>query len=160
MTDKKQIHFEDVAVGDAVPQLTVGPLTTTHLMRWSAAMENWHKIHYDLPFTREHEKLPNLLVNGSFKQQFIVTLLKDWCAPDGWLWKVTFQFRAMNQVNETLRAWAKVTEKRAAGDYGLIDLELGLLNEEDKESTPGSATVALPFRGGKAVPYPFVPPKE
>ncbi|MEQ8195006.1 MAG: hypothetical protein RIB59_11010 [Rhodospirillales bacterium] len=160
MADRKQVHFEDVTVGDAVPQLTVGPLTTTHLMRWSAAMENWHKIHYDLPFTQEHEKLPNLLVNGSFKQQFIVTLLKDWCAPHGWLWKVKFQFRAMNQVNETLRAWATVSGKREAGDYGLIDLELGLLNDEDKESTPGSATVALPFTGGKPVPYPFVPPKE
>ncbi|MBI2224921.1 MAG: hypothetical protein HYU44_08200, partial [Betaproteobacteria bacterium] len=26
------------------------------------------------------------------------------------------------------------------------------------ESTPGKATVAVPYRGGKPVPYPFVPP--
>ena len=31
----------------ACTSLRKGPLTTVHLMRWSAAMENWHKIHYD-----------------------------------------------------------------------------------------------------------------
>jgi hydroxyacyl-ACP dehydratase HTD2-like protein with hotdog domain len=160
MPNDTQIYFENISVGDKLTPFTVGPLTTTHLMRWSAAMENWHKIHYDLPFTKKHENLPNLLVNGSFKQQFMVKLLKDWCAPHGWLWKIKFQFRAMNQVNETLRAWATVTDTRKTDDFGLVDLEIGLLNNEDKESTPGTATVALPYKDGKPVPYPFIPPKE
>ena len=47
--------------------------------------------------------------------------------------------------------------KRLA-DYGLVELELGIVNDEGKETTPGTATVALPYRGGKPVPYPFVPP--
>ncbi len=150
--------FEDVAVGDELPRLAKGPLTTTHLMRWSAAMENWHKIHYDRPFAVEHDKLPGLLINGSFKQQFIVQLLKDWAGPAGWVWKTSFQFRAMNIVGETLEMWARVTAKRNAPDFGLIDLDLGIVNEAGKESTPGKATVALPYRGGKPVPYPFVAP--
>ena len=66
----------------------------------------------------------------------------------------------MNQVNETLRAWATVTDTRKTDDFGLVDLEIGLLNNEDKESTPGTATVALPYKDGKPVPYPFIPPKE
>ena len=69
--------FEDVSVDQEIGPLFKGPLTTAHLMRWSAAMENWHKIHYDLPFATGHDKLPNLLINGSLKQQFIVQLLKD-----------------------------------------------------------------------------------
>jgi hypothetical protein len=51
-----------------------------------------------------------------------------------------------------------VKDKRRAPDFGLIDLELGIVNEEGKESTPGAGVVALPYRGGKPVPYPFVPP--
>ena len=43
---------------------------------------------------------------------------------------------------------------------GLVDLELGILNNVRKESTPGTATVALPYRGGAPVPYPFVPPQR
>lgn len=153
-----QVYFDDVAIGSAIPPLAKGPLTTAHAMRWSAAMENWHKIHYDRPFTIEHEKLPGLLLAGSLKQQFVVQVLKDWVAPHGWVWKVQFQFRAMSLVGETLTAWARVTSKRATPRYGLVDLDIGIVNAAGVESTPGNATVALPFRGGAPVPYPFEPP--
>ena len=152
-------YYEDFEVGTSLPVLTKGPLTTAHLVRWSAAMENWHKIHYDRPFAMEHDKLPGLLVNGSLKQQYIVQLLKDWVGPGGWMWKVGFQFRAMNLAGETLSIWAKVTAKREGPGYGLADLELGITNDAGKESTPGSATIAVPHRGGEPVPYPFVPPQ-
>jgi acyl dehydratase len=152
--------YEDVAVGSELPRLAKGPLTSAHLMRWSAAMENWHKIHYDKQFAIEHDKLPGLLANGSLKQQFMLQLLKDWVGPGGWVWKVSFQFRAMNLVEETLSVWGRVTAKRDGPGYGLVDLELGIVNEENKESTPGKATVALPYRGGAPVPYPFVPPQS
>ena len=36
----KTPYFEDVAVGLELPGLEKGPLTTAHLMRWSAAMTN------------------------------------------------------------------------------------------------------------------------
>jgi len=154
--------FEDVSVDQEIGPLFKGPLTTAHLMRWSAAMENWHKIHYDLPFATGHDKLPNLLINGSLKQQFIVQLLKDWAGPTGWLWKVRFQFRAMNVVGERLSVWGKVVGTRRVdtpqGAYGLVEIELGIRNEEGIESTPGAATVALPLRGGSPLPYPFVAP--
>lgn len=154
----KELFFEDVMVGEEIPGLEKGPMTTAHLMRWSAAMENWHKIHYDKPFAIEHDKLPDLLINGSLKQQFVMQLLADWAGPGGWVWKVGFQFRAMNLVGETLRIWGRVVSKRETLDYGLIDIELGILNDADKESTPGTATVVLPYRNGAALPYPFVPP--
>ena len=158
LSTEQAVFFEDVEVGAELPKLLKGPLTTAHLMRWSAAMENWHKIHYDKPFAIEHDKLPGLLINGSFKQQFIVQLLKDWAGPNGWVWKVSFQFRAMNIVGETLWTWARVTAKRNAPDFGLVELDLGIVNEDGKESTPGKATVALPYRNGKPVPYPFIAP--
>jgi acyl dehydratase len=154
----KTLFFEEVEIGSSIPDLPKGPLTTAHLMRWSAAMENWHKIHYDKPFAMEHDKLPGLLINGSLKQQFVIQILKDWAGPGGWVWKASFQFRAMNLVGEEIRVWGKVKDKRRAPDFGLIDLELGIVNEEGKESTPGAGVVALPYRGGKPVPYPFVPP--
>lgn len=158
MTQAAQLFFEDVEPGQAVPGLEKGPLTTAHLMRWSAAMENWHKIHYDKPFAIEHDKLPGLLINGSLKQQFLMQLLKDWVGPGGWVWKVSFQFRAMNVVGEKLQMWGRVLDKQDGSDYGLVTLELGIVNDNGTESTPGKATVALPYRNGKPVPYPFVAP--
>lgn len=157
---KPQLYFEDVAEGFEPARLRKGPLTTVHLMRWSAAMENWHKIHYDQPFTVEHDKLPGLLVNGSFKQQFILQYLKDFAGLEGWCWKAKFQFRAMDVVGTTLDVWAKVVRKIPLEGYGLVEMELGLKNPEGRESTPGKALVALPYRNGPKIPYPFVPPAQ
>lgn len=155
----KQLYFEDVSVGMDIPSLTKGPMTTAHIMRWSATMENWHKIHYDQPFAVNHDKLPGVLLNGSYKQQWLAQLLKDWVGINGWVWKMNYQFRAMNLVGEKLTIWGKVTGVRRAPDFGLVDLDIGIVNDQGKESTPGKATVAVPYRGGKPVPYPFVPPK-
>ncbi len=150
--------FEDVTAGAEVCTRAYGPFTTAHLMRWSAAMENWHKIHYDLPFATGHDKLPGLLINGSLKQQLIAQALKDWVGPAGWVWKIRFQFRAMNLVGERLELWARAVSAERGPAFGLVELELGLRNEAGLESTPGSATVALPYRDGAPVPYPFEPP--
>jgi acyl dehydratase len=155
---EQQVVFEDIAPGHEIGPLVKGPLATMHLMRWSAAMENWHRIHYDRTFAQEHDKLPDILINGSLKQQFILQLLKDWAGRNGWVWKVGFQFRTMNVVNETLTVWARVKDKRDVGPYGLVELELGIRNAAAVDSTPGTATVALPHRNGPPVPYPFRAP--
>jgi acyl dehydratase len=160
MAGNAQKFFDDVAVGDELPRLEKAPLTTMHLMRWSAAIENWHRIHYDERFAIEHDKLPGLLVNGSLKQNFILQALKDWAGLEGWVWKVSFRFRQMDVAGTSLWVWARVTDKQRTGeDYGLVTLELGIVNADGRESTPGNAVVALPVRGGR-VPYPFNPPPE
>ncbi len=159
-SERVALAFEDVAAGQEVGAMHKGPFTTAHLMRWSAAMENWHKIHYDLPFATDHDKLPGLLINGSLKQQLIAQLLKDWAGPTGWVWKIRFQFRAMNLAGERLTLWTQITDTTRKASFGLVDLDLGIRNEAGVESTPGSATVALPFRDGPPLPYPFIPPVE
>jgi hypothetical protein len=61
-------------------------------------------------------------------------------------------------VGQTLRIWARITGRRRLEHYGIVELELGILDDGGRESTPGTASVALPLRAGDAVPYPFVPP--
>ena len=158
MADAPQTFIDDVTAGAEIPVLVKGPLTPPILMRWSAAIENWHRIHYDRDFAVQHDKLPDLAINGTLKQQLVVQALRRWAGPAGWLCKASFQFRALNVVGETLRIWARVTGKRELADYGLADLEIGIRNDAGKELTPGTAVVALPYRSrGAGVPYPFVP---
>ena len=64
----------------------------------------------------------------------------------------------MNLVGERLAIWARIKDVERTASYGLVELELGIRNEAGVESTPGSATIALPFRNGPRLPYPFVPP--
>ena len=151
------LHFEDVATGQDIPPVVKGPMTTSHIMRWSAAMENWHKIHYDWRYATEHDKLPDVMVNGSWKQHVLIQVLTDWVGESGWTWKLSFQFRSMNIPGDVITAWGRITGTERRRRYGLAHLDIGLRNQQGMESTPGKATVVLPYRGGPAVPYPFDP---
>jgi acyl dehydratase len=137
--------WDSVAIGDELEPLSCGPLTPLHLMRFSAAIENWHRIHYDERFATEHDGLPGLLVSGSFKQHVVAQMLRRWAGSGGWLVSVSLQFRRMNQVGETLTIWGTVTELAQRDGRGLVSCEIGVCNEHGVESSPGSARVALPL---------------
>ena len=50
-----QRYFDDVKVGDELTPVEKGPISPAHVMRWSASSENWHRIHYDYPFSTGHD---------------------------------------------------------------------------------------------------------
>lgn len=132
-------------------------MTTVHLMRWSAAMENFHRIHYDPAFAVGHEGLPALILAGSWKQHFLARMMCDWLAPTGWLAKISFQFRQVDVVGSTLTAWGRVTDTYEHEGLGVILCEIGIRNQEGQESSPGIATGVLPLGEDEQhhVPYPF-----
>ena len=122
----------NIEIGQEIEPLTRGPLLPPHLMRWSASIENWHRIHYDRPYAVTHDGLPDLLVNGSWKQHFVMQLLRRWAGTSGWVWTVDFQFRGMNLVGETLTAWARVRDLRTLGQLGVVETVAGTLNQTGK----------------------------
>ncbi len=151
----EQVYFDDVKVGQAIPELRKGPMTSAHIMRWSASMENWHRIHFDKEYAVQHDKLPDIMVNGSWKQHVLMQLLKDWAGLKGWACKVAFQYRGMDIPGDIITAWGKVTKTEERNGLGYVELEIGLRNSRGVESTTGTGVVVLPKRGGKVVPYPF-----
>ena len=159
LRNKTQTYYEDVNVGDELPKYIYSP-TPTHLFRWSAAIENYHRIHYDLDFGMNHDKNPSILVHGSWKQSVVPQYLKDFTLPKGWPWKAAFEHRAMLVPRETLIVWAVVTNKYEKGGMGFIEMDLGMKTQDGVESMPGSATVVLPLKDGADIPYPFVPPTD
>ncbi len=147
--------YEDVTVGEVIPPLVHGPLSPMHLMRWSAATENWHRIHYDWRFATEHDGLPDVLVNGSLKQHFLIQLMRGWLGYDGWLWWLSYRFASMDRAWDTLTVTGTVTDKREYEGFGVVRCELAVTNSRGEVSTTGAARGALPYRDGPAVPYPF-----
>ena len=158
LRNKTQTYYEDVNVGDELPKYIYAP-TPTHLFRWSAAIENFHRIHYDLDFGLNHDKNPSILIHGSWKQSVVPQFLKDFTLPKGWPWKAAFEHRAMLVPGDTLIVWATVTNKYEKEGMGFIEMDLGMKTQDGVESMPGSATVVLPLKGGADIPYPFVAPK-
>ncbi len=159
LRNKQQIYYDDVHEGLELPKYIYKP-TSTHLFRWSAAIENFHRIHYDLDYAINHEKNPSILVQGSWKQSVVPQYLKDWTLPNGWPWKARFEHRAMIVPGDIVVMWGRVTRKYEKAGMGFVELEIGMKTHDGVESMPGDATVVLPIRGGRQIPYPFVPPAE
>jgi len=151
------MHYETVTVGMEVPVLTRGPINTGHIMRWSAAIENWHPLHYDRRHAVDVDGLPDVLINGSWKQQILLQMLSEWLAGEGWLFRFGLRYRRMNIPGDTITAWGKITDRAVRNGFGVVDLSIGLRDQNGVENTEGEATVVLPLRDGPAVPYPFDP---
>lgn len=154
------VRFEDIEIGTPMSRLTKGPMSPAHIVRWSAAMENWHRIHYDHPFATQHDKLPDILINGSWKQHVLVQLMKDGLGTDGWLWKINFRYKAMDKVWDTLHGVAEPTEKRIIDGLGFVRCNVQLINQRDEATTVGTAIGVLPLKDGRPVPAPFSPKPE
>ncbi len=150
------LTWTDAVVGKRAGALDKGVMTTAHIMRWSAAVENFHRIHYDQKFATEHDKLPGLLVNGSWKQHVLVQLAKDTLGIAGWLWKIRFRYKKMDLAGDAIRGHCDVVSKQEIDGYGFVVLKLMLTDQNDAVSTAGYAIGVLPLPGGAAVPYPFV----
>jgi len=148
-------RWNELAPGTRAHTIDKGRITTAHIMRWSAAVENWHRIHYDYRFATEHDKLPDVLINGSWKQHVLVQLVKDALGPEGWVWKIRFRYKKMDVAGDSIRASAEVVEKQEIDGLGFVTLRVVLTNQNGEVSTAGFAIGVLPLPGGPKVPYPF-----
>ncbi len=142
-----QRRFNDVSVGDDLPPVVKGPMTTTHLVRWAAANGNYARIHWDLPFAQLYQGLPNVVVNGSLKNQYLGQLLLDFAGEEGWFKRFYVEHRGMDFPGDTLTASGVVTAKREVDGYGYVDCAVALQNDRGHETASGTATVILPKRG-------------
>ena len=146
-SDRQQLHYEDVSVGDSLEPVVKGPLTTTHLVRWAAANGNYARIHWDLPFAQLRQGLANVVVNGSLKNQYLGQLLTDFAGDEGWFKRFYVQHRGMDYPGDVLTAAGTISGKREQDGFGYVDCNIALSNSRGEQTAMGQATVVLPKRG-------------
>lgn len=136
------LNLNDLSVGRVLPDFAIGRISTSHIMRWSAASENWHRIHYDQRFATEHDGLPDVVINGSFKQHLLINML-DVLFGDGALVDLSVEFRDVDVAGDDLIAFATVSGVENGSDGRRITLDVGIRNARGKTGTRGSATILL-----------------
>jgi hydroxyacyl-ACP dehydratase HTD2-like protein with hotdog domain len=141
-----QIFYEDVQTGDPLPTLTV-TVDERQLFFFSAATYNGHRIHYDKDWARNVEDYDNVIVQGPLQAALLARAITDWIGARGRLVEYAVQNRAIAFAGEELTFGGVVTGKRLADNTGLVDLDIAG-RRDDTMLMPGTATVALPLRGG------------
>ncbi|MEO6625013.1 MAG: MaoC family dehydratase N-terminal domain-containing protein [Burkholderiaceae bacterium] len=130
--------------GMSLPSLRKGPLTSTHIVRWLAAQQNWDKIHHDHGFCRDVAGLPGPIVNGALKQHFIVQLLSESFGEGAWVWRIDYRFFSADAVGSTLVVRGKVAGISTLEAVVLIDVDVEILDAATGiVSTSGHAVVLL-----------------
>ena len=146
-TANQQRYFEDVEVGTILPQVVKGPMTTSHLVRWAAANGNYARIHWDLPFAQLHQGLPNVVVNGSLKNQYLGQLLINFAGDEGWFRRFYVEHRGMDFPGDTITASGTVISKQESDSCGHVTCKVALCNNRGEETASGEGTIILPKRG-------------
>ena len=142
-----QLYWEDVQDGQVVPPYSqkVGYM---ELNRFAGANNELVPIHMDPDYAKNVAKLPDVIIMGNLKLAYIANALTSWAGDDGWIRKIAIEYRKMDTVNTTIAAKGKVTRKYQEDGKHLVALEVWVENEQGEVTTPGSAVVALPSRGG------------
>lgn len=145
----RQLYYEDVEVGQAIPELVV-TVDPVQMFYFSAATYNGHRIHYDRKWATEVEGYPDIVVQGPLQAALLARAVTDWIGGAGRLVRYAVQNRGSAFAGDELRFSGTVTGKRVEGGRGLVDLELRGAKADGQLLMPGTATVALPMRGEAA----------
>jgi acyl dehydratase len=140
-----QVYFEDINVGDAIPELKKN-CSTQQLVLWAAGSGDFYQIHYDKDFAQA-TGLKGLIVHGALKNAFLGQLLHEWAGEKGQLLKFGCSYRGMDEPNQDIFCRGVVTAKRDENGKHLVDLDVWTEKPDGKKTSPGTATVALPSRG-------------
>ena len=151
-----QRYFENTVIGMELPPVVKGPLTTTHLVRWAAANGNYARIHWDLPFAQLRQGLPNVVANGSLKNQYLGQLLVNFAGDDGWFKEFHVEHRGMDYPGDVITAFGTVTGKEERDGFGYVECQVGLRNSRGEQTASGKAKVVLP-KNGQRLPLVWEP---
>jgi hydroxyacyl-ACP dehydratase HTD2-like protein with hotdog domain len=123
--------------GTEVP-LVVRTPTAVDLFMFSASAWLLHRIHYDLPFTTEHDGHPGLLIHGPLQGVYMTQSVERWLGPAVRLRSVTYRHLAPAYLGDSLECGGKVTASDPS--EAVIDFDLWIRKGDGTVTTSGSAT--------------------
>ena len=118
-----------------------------HWNRYAAVNDEFIPIHMDAGAARAAGQ-PDVFGMGNLRLAYLHNVLHDWLAGAGGIVELSCQFRGLNFKGDRLTAFGRVTGKREEDGARFVDLDIGVVNQDATETTPGSASVLL-FEGAK-----------
>jgi acyl dehydratase len=128
--------------GDSVTELTF-PISMRTLMIDVAGTRDLYPIHHDREFAKSNGAR-DIFVNTMFYEGLFGRIATDWAGPEAFLRKLRFSMKGPNCLGDTMTASGTVTRKYEEGGQKLVDLEIHLDNQIEKDATIANLTVELP----------------
>jgi len=128
--------MNEVTPGAEVPAVRFEP-SAVDLFMFSASAWLLHRIHYDLPFTTDHDGHPGLLIHGPLQGVYLVRTAEAWLGSTARLDSIAYRHLAPAHLGDVLLSGGTVTR---VDDRG-VELELHVEKEDGTVTTTGKATM-------------------
>lgn len=173
---REPLCFEDVSIGEAIPQIVRGPYTATtavafeqawgglfikahgywfdYLSRHPAAgvpnvyniPEPPEAVHWDTPLARS-VGVPEAYDYGPERIAWLATMLTNWIGDDGFLSELYCEVRRFNLIGDLTYCRGRVVSKDVRdGRSGAVKLDIEAVDQRGDTTANGWAIVILPCR--------------
>ena len=135
-------RWDDVHEGDQLAPLSF-PVTMRALMIDVAGTRDLYPIHHDRDFAKA-SGARDIFVNTMFYEGLFGRLATDWAGPEAFLRKLRFSMNGPNCLGDTITSRGCVVAKREEAGTKLLDPEIHLDNEGERDATVAHLTIELP----------------
>jgi acyl dehydratase len=139
-----QVYFDDVTVGQSIPELKKHP-TTRQLVQWAGAAEEFYELHYDKDFAIS-KGFPGVIVHGQLMASFLGQLMTDWAGDEGALRKFKVNYQAIVFPGTDLVCRGTVKNKETLNGENLVTCEIWVERNPGEKVLVGEAVVNLPAK--------------
>nr|WP_294974846.1 MaoC/PaaZ C-terminal domain-containing protein [uncultured Pseudomonas sp.] len=136
-------NLDDLAVGDAIPTLTLPAITRTTLALFAGASGDHNPIHIDSDFARA-AGLPDVIGHGMLSMAWLGMLLTEW-VPQSWIRKLDVRFIGICGIGTAVTCSGVIARIDPDGVY----LALKAVDQTGEEKLVGEALIAIPQAHGK-----------
>ena len=134
-------HFNSVEVGDALPALTMPPITRQTLAVYCGASGDHNPVHVDLDFARA-AGLGDVLAHGMLIMAYMSRCLTAWIPPEA-LRSFDTRFMAITRIGDQITCEGQVVEKLAVDGESRVRVVISARDQRGEIKTQGEAMVAL-----------------
>ena len=137
MTTRTTLAYDDVRVGDQLPELSI-PLTRTLIVATAIASRDYQDVHHD-PGLAHDRGSKDIFMNILSTNGFVGRFITDWAGPDAVLERVKIRLGAPNYPGDTMVMTGTVTARQD----GVVEVAVKGANSLG-DHVSGTVRLALP----------------
>ncbi len=139
---RKTLYFDDVNIGDAIPELIKKPVTHLQLVRYAGASGDFNPLHTD-PKIGEMIGTGGIIAHGMLIMGFVGQMLSDYVGPVA-LRKFGVRFKGMTHLGDVITCTGTITEKYETDREACIAGKVQAVDQNGEVKVSGTFVAALP----------------
>jgi acyl dehydratase len=129
-----------------------------HWNRYAAVNDEFIDVHMSQEAAQRAGQ-PAIFGMGNLRVGYLHNMLHDWIGRGGDIAAFSCQFRRLNFENDVLTSHGEVCEVAESDGLTMIELTIGVKNQDGEETTPGTARVVVFDGGDPRMPEPSADPR-